>query len=485
MPSLFLPDEVLMQILVESVRIRTIKRALRLRLVSRRFSRMTCEAIFESGLIEMGGLQGPSYYTGTRYTRIHYSYTSTDFLQRYLVYKCTRLHDKSPQFFWAIRQVVEYIWRYRHPDSPLDRQNMELLLSRIAFLSVRGRHFDRHLRCLVEDEEPRGPIQDPSKDMNYMLLSAAAYIGDPELVEKLLTEDEKRPRLERLCYSSSVDNCFDFLTPYQAAAHAGHVNIIKALEPRVRVGRKSFSIARYAAEAGHAHIIDLAFPPNVPLTGPSRIDTSQVLHAACKALSNLSSERLFIIYHQKWTRLLARLRSGAHRINNSWAYDELEFRASAGSLGILRYLLTFGIQCNPSEHSSKTMSLDWCLVREYSGILDHTHLSRLAVLAAQSGHINVVSLLLDLGADANKAIPAACGSGSISLVGFLIDSFDKPPCRESMQEGFLSAVACEDHAMIHYLLDRGLELDHKSRTLALDIAKKEGLESMVHLIEQI
>lgn len=173
-----LPAEIVQQILLESVHIRGLKRALRLRLVNRYFADAALHAVFDSQILD----ESDSYFPGEDGQR--------GVCHRYVAYRVLSATKPRSKNLNMILKVAQRLLRQRSdgtdaPEEDLRQCVMEI--SRLPFLFSHGHKWkDYMMPDGLTDESLR--IDGSSIEFNKALLTAAAFTNDLELVIQLVKE---------------------------------------------------------------------------------------------------------------------------------------------------------------------------------------------------------------------------------------------------------------------------------------------------------
>lgn len=148
--------------------------------------------------------------------------------------------------------------------------------------------------------------------------------------------------------------------------------------------------------------------------------------------------------------------------------ESMELAAEAGHLHIMEFLFERGASCRiqavwaAAEFCPQIEVLRWLLERVVPRELDTT-----LALASFKGRLDFVRLLLDAEAGRKEEAKEAA-----SWIG----GYGRPGCLQN-------AIRHENAAMFELFLARGARFD-LAKKKCLDIAKKEGFESMVILLKQ-
>jgi ankyrin repeat protein len=413
-------------------------------------------AIFESRLLDQ-------FFVAERFNHLWFMerwqirrhYGADRFWQSYLAYRSKNEHDPKVGRFVELRQLAEALCR-RHTGA-----EYEATLDTLCWLALeRGAYGMPGDYQAWKTSERKNEAPNPGLN----LLSAAAYLGYALLVNELLSEG----------YCPTQHNDL-FPSPMELAAWAGNADILKLfqehlpefenIEPRFKNGidwrgKAGPGAVKGAALRGDVAMVRLAMQPF------SRDHVAgELTGRAKKENEELRSALYFAKTPDAFEQIRASVRPEFRIDAATPTASLLAEHAELGNVEMVRYLLDSGAQARMKDHNRNPLQL-----------------------AARHWHEDIVDLLLERGADVNCMIGqqaglplwAAAAGGSMSIVrkllnaGAKIDAGFKGPIQR--------AVILEHTAMVELLLDH--YVGHVPYSTYQRIAKEEGLESMVQLLER-
>lgn len=166
-----LPVEIARQILIEAVKARGIKRAFRLRFVSKSWDREAIDAIFQSGILDCE-------------ERLFIS----AFWPNYLTFTILRRRRPLSRALRIIRQVAEHVLAFRGESNSIDALGQCISqLCRLASECNRGgTNYAMCVKVPEQTEASIDPIEDSDDDFLEALLAAAAGTNENALAKQLL-----------------------------------------------------------------------------------------------------------------------------------------------------------------------------------------------------------------------------------------------------------------------------------------------------------
>ncbi|PQE26749.1 hypothetical protein CJF31_00003446 [Rutstroemia sp. NJR-2017a BVV2] len=461
----YLPVELVSNVLLQAVIARGIKRALRLRLVNKRFYRDVQSALFESRILDQ-------FYTGDV---LEEWYTDKNqatalFWHSYLVYRVQHENTLSFPRYLDIRHTAQRVCEETGAD----------LVSTIEIICwpalIRGTNPNNCSRS-------RAPVKSYLSTPDLNLLCVAAYLNLIPLATRLI-EEGVSPAVESTIFDS----------PMQLAAWAGNAKMLEKLQehlaevpdtdPQLQahyrppcIGKVHQGAILGAAIRGSMDMVKLAiYPPS--RSSPDSLDIngqkcSHVLKRSATGIS-LSLAKYATRNLDVWKYLQSLFRAE----DREMVYDIRTF-ARHGNLEGMKYLLDSGAG--------------------FHGVDQDTRWLNPLVVACHWGHSEIVSLLLERGVDVdyknNKWVliyPAICiaaRAGNFASVRLLVEHGSKDDFKNGWVEAFAAAVDLEYIAMARYLLDFGRQVGHHSILeihggLILKRARATGQDSMVEFLLQ-
>lgn len=163
------PIEISRLILLQSVKIRGVKRAFRLRFVSRSWDREVLEAIYESGILDgLDGLDRALIWP------------------KYLTYRVLRTGTPLSRQLGVIRRVAERVQAFRGEGGSHDKLK-QYVLEICQFIPKNNRDFYGCLSWLKVPELNEG-VDENGDDFKQVLLAMAVVINDIDLVKRVLLD---------------------------------------------------------------------------------------------------------------------------------------------------------------------------------------------------------------------------------------------------------------------------------------------------------
>ncbi|KAK8043116.1 hypothetical protein PG994_013599 [Apiospora phragmitis] len=171
-----IPLEIARLIMVQAVKVRKIRRAVRFSFVHRSWDREVTEAIIESGILD--GLP---------------ELEDSPFWPKYLMHKILCTHTPLPRSIRIIRLAAERVLAFRGgKTSSDDHDALRQYLWEICQLFPRRQRYEWFTL-----PEQIGPMQDSDEDFKRALLAAAAATNDLALVKQLPPNQEECTHLIR------------------------------------------------------------------------------------------------------------------------------------------------------------------------------------------------------------------------------------------------------------------------------------------------
>ncbi|QDS71618.1 hypothetical protein FKW77_007097 [Venturia effusa] len=446
MMLLDLPPEILQAILINSVRLRGLKRGVRLRLVNKFLSQEVIWAVSKSGLLEdhcnypyRGSPPGDYLLPKALENRDDEQGRYTLQILRHLADKLCSLNNKSEDLETWKKYMVEMSSLVADANpcfttvSPTGRQN------------------------IVENTSPMA--------MDAHLQAAAAHLNMVSIVEQLITTGVWHDRPTFLMTNSSLLG-----SPQTLAAKAGNSEILalltkEAFAPTAKVlWNHHRGLLATASAAGHMEAV--------------RVLLQRKRDPACnyadfrgyliRALSTPSLEVYELIrtaiHELDGTPMQKRYK----KVFGTNEFFEAMFKTCVweGWTSMAVYFLDLGATVNSCRENGIT-----------AAFVNNSSLAH----ACRTGNISMVRMLLNRGLDTTYALSYAAAGGNLSLVKLLLDHGCDP--NEGYPPPLAWAVDLEHEAMFNLLHDRGARMTLPSaRHDIVARARGAGLESMLSLI---
>ncbi|KAF2132767.1 hypothetical protein P153DRAFT_428812 [Dothidotthia symphoricarpi CBS 119687] len=459
------PNELLIAILTQAAYVRSIKRALRLRLVCKRFADTATTAIFNSGILDREEMSD-------RICR------APNFWAEYLAYQTLKHVGQKSRDMKKVILVAQHICRHRLSSADrtcvtagavTDDELRECVLDLCKMLTILYNVTFSYESWLAAEsaDAVEGEEDVSSLEFGRHLLSAAAWMGEESLVVKLVGEGcnywdyHLRPR---------------FLHPLRAASYRGHVDIVRFLmvddsgdAPHPYTRR--CMIVNFAMLNSHMELLALTLDPTWH-SGPVPPECIQTLQLS--ALISVGTLEPFV-------RLLESAKAHITNYKTKWIPHRIGVAVTAGQADIVRYLIEKeGAEDHKHDGNDVSLFQSYCPVELVKGRRlrqrDVTLLSR----AARAGFVDLVRVFLDAGVKHDHAIEFAAMCGSRTIVRLLHEHGQNTD--DAMQGALAMAVDREDTAMFNLLEGLGAKLDDDVRAAVVRKAQEEGLESMVEML---
>ncbi|KAM3086603.1 hypothetical protein ACMFMG_000729 [Clarireedia jacksonii] len=457
-----LPTELLLKILFHAVRDRELRRALRLRLVSKHFSQVTLQILFESDLLDYSYTH---FFLAGWY--LNNNHGPSNFWHAYLVRKAQTAGNcsSSERRHLNIREIAEYVCKETNTEIG---ETIEKLCWP-ALLQGTSRLVYKH------NTWGKAPL-----DLGAHLLCAAAYLDHVPLVQRLLQEGHS-PTTS--CYH------FSYASPIQLAAWARNANVLQLFqeylpevedpklggerhnEPADLKEKTGTDAVEWAAISGDINMVRLAaYPPS--RATPENTEFMGQQYGSIDQFSNVGQ----------------RLKQAQRSTSNVEVYKYLEkffaepdnissilpMHAARGNLEMVKYLISLGADIQMTSDRYSTPLVEAC----------------------RNGKEDIVALLLELGANPNPDKPASSGyncpviaatkAGSLRIVlQLLARGADLRLRNERFTVGYnalWAAVRLEHTPLVNILLQSGVDVT-ENRKLILEMASRDGLDSMVELLQ--
>ncbi|KAF2274413.1 ankyrin [Westerdykella ornata] len=466
-----MPIEIFKDILIASVQLRGLKRALRLRLVNKLFSSEIAEALSVTGLIAQC------------YQYLNHCPWATAYVKDHLLDRRTRELPVLHIIQNSAERLAQEDGITTEPHySSYALRLLELSGAGISPLSVRD--------LLARDNNTKRSL---SSDTN--LLTAAIFTGHNQLASLLANH-------------SSISEQGIFGTPFEAAILAKNYDGLRLLTAlRTRNGHftpgEIIDLMRTAARHGDPTVVrflihfrdpsgDTPFnPATYYLRNPKIGERLRVRLWRPK----LDLSRMFNTPDaETFDILVAELQTELQDWENVVPLDsKIWFASWVGWVAMVKHLIALGGHiANPSQDGNLFIPLHYASEEGHDEIvsilLDHkaevngTELR----LAASRGHTSTVRLLLDRGADVHSKLAEGClyaaaKKGFRDIVQILLDAGIDP--NSGSPSALVGAIHSEHPGIFRLLIERGAAVTPIFPELE-EVAKSSGLESMLALLQE-
>ncbi|KAH4055169.1 hypothetical protein HBI56_024910 [Parastagonospora nodorum] len=457
-----LPDELLLIILTEAAYMRSVKRALRLRLVCKRFANLANTAIFNSGILNCKEISD------------HID-RAPEFWAEYFAYLTMKYATRKSWGFKMVFLVAQHICHHRYASTDgtcvmtgavMDHELKECVFEVYKMVIERRLGMIIHWPAAASLDVNETEVDESAIDFRRHLLSAAAWLGEESLVIKLLAEG---------CNWFSKFSLF--LDPIRAASYRGHVDIVKILlfddsADATHLCTRPTLVVNFYND--HTELLNLILGPSWNKCEIEPCDTRKLLRLALNYTRTLAT----------FKRLLKNAKP--HILNNDrhWSSNRTYDAVKEGQAGIVKYMIEEeGVKVSEDELIDKSIFRSRFPVEFLKGTWTLQYRAKaLLSLAARHGHADIIKFLLDAGAKPDNAIEfaAMCGSRTIIRLLWEHDEYGN----NAVQAAFVVAVDREDTAVFNLLKELGAKLDDDVHVALRQKAQEEGLESMVKLLEE-
>ncbi|KAH6663762.1 ankyrin repeat-containing domain protein [Halenospora varia] len=432
MSLLELQPELVQAIILCVVKLRGLKRALRLRLVSKRFASEIDQALFTS--------------------RIADDYRTTDFSAPFWPsYLASRAFAERGTKTWHLGVIRQTAVFFCERNGLMDEDSLKRFVKKLSCLAIAN---DAFVTGWLRGECP--PPEQQSQQSQ--LLTAASYLNDAPLVASLMADGY-----------SPLNGSAVFGFPVSAAASQGHIAIVELLmlygQLPIDSTKQRLHAIRGAIAGGYPDILELILESrfgNNPITRTGPLAHKFFVRRLKAGLYTTCSPEIF-------DRLYEMFRWQIPDVEADILGECLYQAALNGREKMVCHLLRLGAPVNGSPQSPREIPL---------------------VAALKKGRHETAELLVSAGADVNLShnldktpLMAAASGGFLETVKILLDrgaqvNVGSPP-------PIVFAIRLEHTIMFSLLRQRGALLNTiESGGAALQLAHREGLQSMVELLVQ-
>ncbi|RDL38342.1 uncharacterized protein BP5553_02682 [Venustampulla echinocandica] len=465
MPLLALPVELLDKIFIESIRVRSFQRAMRLRLVSRGFMYYTNRAIFYSRILDT------EYNKWLHPLNCFCNTAEVSFMQKYLAYRIP-LEDDPRLLGVRVRRVAERICELTGNTGDGGLNSCIQSLCGLYFWGDTYKTGD-----LIESKLGSEPTEEHLK---LDLVTAAVYLNLPTLASQLHSEKEDDYSISLI----ELDNMR--WARYGIASFYGNLDMIKILlatDPtkEAKVGRLVpmdyvVEMIKWSALGGHSEIFNFALDNSEEFKLSHRRDVDY---------RDLRDAMNWTAFPKDYQRVAAIFGSESE-VFSAKQDGDLDSRlcesADNGRVEMVRYFLDQGACLN------NPLAKRGCIHESESGITRRTTTPLLSALRrCPLGSEAVVKLMLERGADPNWYPPektplmAAVHNNRFEITRMLVDY--GADVNDGSPAPIVLAARNENTEIFQYLRERGATIDTpETGSWAMAYAKFYGLDSMVALL---
>jgi ankyrin repeat protein len=375
---------------------------------------------------------------------------------------------------WGHEEVVKFLLGQGAQASSSDVEGIAPLM-----LACKGGHMGI-VRLLVQHMGGQG-LDSASKE-GWTSLCYAAYAGHEEVVKFLLSNGAQALR---------ADN--HDRTPFMLACEGGHLGIVRLLVQHMggqgldSASKNGWTSLCYAAYAGHEEVVKFLLSNGAQALRADNHDRTPFM-LACKG------------GHMGAVRLLAQHMGGQgldSASKNGWT--SLCYAASAGREEVVKFLLSNGAQASRADNYDRTPFMLACegghlgIVRL---LVQHVGLQALQETdkenpwtalhaAAERGHEEVLTFLLEQGAQANAIttydqrtpLMVAVEAGQLSIVTILLQRVGLRALKETDEEGKTAllqwACRCRTHPLAMRCVPNWEPRRHFKKTADREAARTE------------
>ncbi|KAK1969124.1 hypothetical protein LY78DRAFT_630543 [Colletotrichum sublineola] len=445
-----MPVEIIRLIFIEAVRVRGLKRAVRLRFVSKFWDREVTDAIVESGIINDRRCIENSFLW-----------------PKFFMQKLRQSDNLSSRPLRLIRRAAERVVAFRSGDPNFkSHEATQEYLWELCQLPPHSSKCGGWLPQWFDVPEKIDPVHESDDDFMATLLSAATITNDVALVRELLPSVQGRPTLIYQSYDDMMIRAFGH--PLDVAAFLGHVEVLRLLLGTI-TDPIELEIARddgieLASAGNQMGTLELCLVDGFKSIGPdpdsvlertTSIPVFDAVYQACK-------DRLMRKRYNPWEP-----EPSNERAQQKLLSDRFKTSARLGSLALMKHLVQLGTSPRYVDEFSDNIYGTRVLVSEI----------------AEYGYADVMAYLLENGAHiGERSLEAASKHGNPDCVRILLEH----GARDTFHPGsaFLESINRENEPVVRLLLEWGTIVDDCLWRQAVDFAEKEGLTSMIKVLEE-
>ncbi|KAI8965252.1 hypothetical protein F5Y11DRAFT_362260 [Daldinia sp. FL1419] len=483
MPSFSsLPNEVVHAILIEAVQVRTVRRALRLRLVSRLWNYAAMFAIFRSGILDDPDLDGCPLIC-------------RQFWRQHLTDKSMGPEESLTRPLLIIRQVAARALADSGEDTSYQRlKDFVFKISQVCMNGYKGNEsYQTWMTPRPGDFIMTTNISKDDEDYMQALLVVAAITNNVQLATHILPRFRESPDLVSMSrYYNQHNPVLGF--PLHAAMFNGSYDVarillafiyqtdgfngqqsIKAREVVVLYGTINNSIDMIELGLNLGHWDGYSETRLLEVMASTRsVETFEYFRGLYQHYTSNNQDRL--IYDE------------GHYWDDNFLLDDHCMTQGKGQLDgnalrkltvLLKFICRFAAvgEIPLIEHVLELCTQFGLSIQDLNNSQKFKLCSPIAN-SAMRGHMNTVAYLLEKGfkADGESVIGAAL-HGSVRMVRLLLDNIPQGVC--NLKNAFISAVSDENEPVLRLLADFETNRDPEYWSFLLREAKKDGLDSIV------
>ncbi|KAF6789388.1 NACHT and ankyrin domain-containing protein [Colletotrichum sojae] len=460
-----LPLEIIRQILPEAVRARGMKRALRLRFVSRSWNHDVLQAIVESGIYDPD-------------PRVH-SWRNV-LWPVLLMHKLGQADAMLSRPLRVIRRVARHIVTSRgggsgddEGEATVDPEALQACLWEISRQSVNANRFPWHLEWFQKPQKPV-PVLDSDDDFRMALIAGAIITDDLAIVKELVPSTAAH-----LLYQTGWDESEPVLgLPLDTAAYLGREEALRIILDTIRnphdLAGARIDAVGYAVDGNQPGTLKQCLDPVYHFEEMARLYDDFLLRAVNIADSLEVVDR---IYKTCKGNMVAPVTLGGVwgpprepppgdpqaqlRFQGDW-FDTAVY---LGDLRAMQHVQTLGLPLGCFDGTREDEE-------------DERYCKAQVSNAARGGHVDVVLYLLEHGEPiGSRSLEAASEHGNPDMVRLLLER----GARDTFKPGsaLVAAVKREHTEVVRLLMgSEGALVDEDAMQQALEAAEKEGLTSM-------